>query len=94
MMNDAPRNDAYFKALQAAITADTHVLVRAVLVDMAAAWFEAQGIRRSIKAVAESENALPAFNAFGDGFVRGYNTNPDNRIDGMTWHDYLGETYG
>ena len=62
--------------------------------DMAAAWFEAQGIRRSIKAVAESENALPAFNAFGDGFVRGYNTNPDNRIDGMTWHDYLGETYG
>lgn len=62
--------------------------------DMAAAWLEVQGINRSIKAATQTKNDLPFFNSFGDGFVCGYNTNPDNRVKGTTWTDYLQETYG
>jgi uncharacterized protein YbjT (DUF2867 family) len=62
--------------------------------DMAAAWLEIQGIKRSIKTATEFENDLPFFNAFGDGFVNGYNTSPDNRVKGVTWNAYLQQVYG
>jgi uncharacterized protein YbjT (DUF2867 family) len=61
---------------------------------MAAAWLEVQGIRLSIKSVTEFEHDLPFFNALGDGFVNGYNTSPDNRVNGVTWQTYLQQVYG
>lgn len=62
--------------------------------DMAAAWLEVQGIKRTIRPATETKNDLPFFNAFGDGFVKGYNTRSDNRVNGTTWHDYLQQKYG
>ena len=61
--------------------------------DMAATWLEVQGIKRSIKAATEFDNDLPFFNAFGDGLVKGYNTAPDNRVEGVRWHTYLQRVY-
>ena len=61
--------------------------------DMAAAWLEVQGIKLSIKAATEFDNDLPFFNAFGDGLVKGYNTAPDNRVEGVRWHTYLQRVY-
>jgi uncharacterized protein YbjT (DUF2867 family) len=61
--------------------------------DMTAAWLEVQGIRRSIKAATEFDNDLPVFDAFGDGLVNGYNTAPDNRVEGIRWHTYLQQVY-
>ena len=62
--------------------------------DMAAAWLEVQGIKRSLKAATEFRNDLPFFNTFGDGLLKGYNTVPDNRVEGTTWHTYLQRVYG
>lgn len=61
---------------------------------LAAAWLKAQGIHKTIKPATDVDNDLPAFNAFGDGFVKGYNTNPDKRVHGLSWIEYLRQRYG
>ena len=61
---------------------------------MAGAWLAVQGLQRSIRPATEGDNDLPYLEGFGDGFVRGYNTAPQNCIGGRTWNEYLQETYG
>lgn len=61
--------------------------------EMAQAWLAAQGIERALAEATDTENALPFFSAFGEGFINGYNTNPDNRIRGQTWQEYLNQKY-
>jgi len=61
------------------------------LEDMVQAWLDAQKLTKKIEPATELENDLPVLNRFG---VEGYNTNPNNLIHGMTWDDYLRQTYG
>jgi len=58
------------------------------------AWLDAQGLDKTIVPATDSRNDIPFLDMFGDGFVRGYNTNPDNRVGTITWRDYLQQTYG
>jgi len=61
--------------------------------DMAAAWLRAQGIRRALRPEGGSGGDLPVLSSFGDGFRRGYNTSPGNRVGGLTWEGYLRRRY-
>jgi len=61
--------------------------------DMAAAWLDVQGMRLKIRPAIEWSSDLPFLSKFGDGFVQGYNTAPQNRIGRQTWNEYLQETY-
>ncbi len=57
-------------------------------------WLEAQGIDKSIVPASDANHDLPFLNVFGDGFVKGYNTNPEQRVGDLSWQDYLIEQYG
>lgn len=60
---------------------------------LASSWLEAQGIEKTIAAATDSQHDLPFLNAFGDGFVNGYNTKSENRVPGLSWSDYLKAQY-
>lgn len=54
---------------------------------------EAQGINKTIVPATDEIHDLPFFNLFADGFVKGYNTNPENKIGNLSWQLYLKERY-
>jgi|GEM_PF-1401804 len=70
--------------------AGTQILTLAELVPH---WLQAQNIDKTIKPANDTDNDLPFFNAFGDGFVNGYNTNPEIAVGSITWKDYLQQRY-
>ncbi len=64
------------------------------LKDLASSWLKAQGMSHAIKPATDEAHDLPFLNYVGDGFVKGYNTNKNNRIGKISWQDYLDQTYG
>ncbi len=64
------------------------------LEDMAKIWLTAQGLPTAIKPATGEENHLPFFSYFGDGFVNGYNTNPDYGVECVTWNEFVQQAYG
>lgn len=56
-------------------------------------WLAAQGKHQAIHPATESHNDIPFLGMFGDGFVQGYNTAPENCIGVIAWADYLQQTY-
>jgi tetratricopeptide (TPR) repeat protein len=71
MMNDAPRNDAYYAALQAAVTPDTHLLEIGTGSGLLAMMAAKLGARRvttceAIPAIAETARSIVADNGFSE----------------------------
>jgi uncharacterized protein YbjT (DUF2867 family) len=64
------------------------------LAEIVPVWLAAQGLRKTIIPAITGRSDLPSLDRFGDGFVQGHNTCPDQRVPGVTWADYLRETYG
>lgn len=60
---------------------------------LAADWLKAQGKNCTIRPATEGDNHLPFFDNFGNGFINGYNTSPQQRIGEITWQTYLQHTY-
>jgi uncharacterized protein YbjT (DUF2867 family) len=60
---------------------------------IAAAWLQIRNIRCEVIPASGARNDLPRLDTFGEGFAKGYNTNPANRVGDTRWADYLRQTY-
>lgn len=60
---------------------------------LASNWLEAQDIEKTIIPATDSQHDLSFLNAFGDGYVNGYNTSHKNRVPSLSWSDYLKAQY-